>query len=528
MAFAGLALACNGYVFGQADHAIHLCFLDYQSHPARWEGDLLAATAKHHHSLFWMLQAPLSRLLEPPLWTALGYLSAVLATGAALFHLSMVLWKSRTAALLTLLVLAPAQFALGGVSTLDPLLLNRTAALPLEIFAIAALAAGRAPLSFGLLGLAANLHVPSAAALAAALTAVHMMPIKGLKTPERAPWKRVLTPLLCPLIASPLIAQWLATGGASASSLWVDPVWRSVLDVRMTHHLFAANWAADQWFKMAAWMIAGLALVALRPRDTARDLLLALIAGLCAWAVIAGELIGAQLGLALALQLEPWQAFRFVTILCASGALAGLVHLQRGSLAKPMANGLIVLTVLLAFLLGGPERRSFLPMGEQGEVSELAAAISAKVPQGEKMLVPPVGLESLRWRTLRPQSLNWKDGGESLFSRSFALNWKRAMERSCDCRPFTREPPDSGRGLTGLRKQLREGHANLNASQLQEIARLQGSRYLVARSQLALKGSKLRALHNGPQWTLYSVGAAAAASSGDAAGSEPPANTTPR
>ena len=122
---------------------------------------------------FWILQAPLAQALGPALWTAIGYLAALLATGAALFHLSMVLWKSRITALLTLLVLAPAQFALGGVSTLDPLLLNRTAALPLEIFSIAALAAGRSPLSFAVLGLAANLHIPSAAALAAALTAVH-------------------------------------------------------------------------------------------------------------------------------------------------------------------------------------------------------------------------------------------------------------------------------------------------------------------------------------------------------------------
>jgi len=523
VAFAGLALALNGYVFGEADHAIHLCFLDLQSHPQRWEGDLLAASSRHHHSLFWALQAPLAELLSVPLWTAIGYLAALIATGAAIFHLSMVLWKSRAIAILTLVVLAPSQFALGGALTLDPLLLNRTAALPLEVFAIAALVSRRTTLSFALLGIAANLHVPSASGLAAALTAVHLLRCLRQRGVRGVDWREALAPLACPLLASPVLALWLLDGGASGASLWVDPAWRAVLELRMSHHLFASSWPAEHWLIMSAWILAGMFALAVRGIDEERRLLFSLIAALCLWSIVAGELLGAQMGIALALQLEPWQAFRLVTILSASGVVAGLWHLQDSALSKPLARGLLCFAVLLALLIGGPQRRRVLPTGDLGEIHELGKAIAAQVPEGTRLLVPPVGLESLRWRSLRPQTLTWKDGGEALFDRSFALNWRREMQRLCACDPFAEPLPPPGRGerLAALRERLRKGHSNLRAIQLQNLARLLRTPYLVASAQLDPRGSTLRLLHGGTQWSLYSVGASAAGASEDARGAAP-------
>jgi len=524
VAFAVLSLAFNGYVFGEADHAIHLCFLDVQSHPQRWDGDLLAASSRHHHSLFWALQAPFAKLLGVPLWTALGYLTALIATGAAIFHLSIVLWKKRTVAILTLVVLAPAQFALGGALTLDPLLLNRTVALPLEIFAIAALASKRTTLSFVLLGLAANVHVPSASALAAAMTTVHLLRSTPVGRSLRdIDLKEVLAPLACPLLASPVLALWLLGGGASRTSLWVDPAWRAVLELRMSHHLFASSWPAEHWLIMSGWILAGMTALAVRGFQRERKLLFSLIAALCLWAILVGEFLGAQMNLALALQLEPWQAFRLVTILCASGAIAGLWHLQDRVLPRSLPRGLLCSALLLALLVGGPQRKGFLPTGESGEIRELGEAIAAQVPESARVLVPPVGLESLRWRSLRPQTLTWKDGGESLFNRSFALNWKREMQRLCACDPFTEPLPSPGKGerLAALRKLLHEGHSRLNATQLQDLARLLRTPYLVAGAQLDPEGSTLRLLHRGTQWSIYSVGASAAGASGDATGSAP-------
>jgi hypothetical protein len=534
VAFAGLTLAFNGYVFGEADHAIHLCFLDLQSHPTRWDGDLLAASSRHHHSLFWFLQAPLAELLGVPLWTGLGYLAALVATGAAIFHLSMVLWKSRAIAILTLVVLAPSQFALGGALTLDPLLLNRTAALPLEVFAIAALVSRRTTLSFALLGLAANLHVPSASGLAAALTAVHLLRCLRQRSVRGIDWREALSPLACPLLASPVLARWLLDGGAARTSFWVDPAWRDVLELRMSHHLFASSWPAEHWISMSVWILAGMAALAVRGLDRERTLLLSLIAALCLWSIMAGEFLGAQMGIALALQLEPWQAFRLVTILSASGAVAGLWHLQDSALPRPLARGLLCFTVLLALLVGGPQRRIFLPTGELGEIRELSKAIATQVPVGARLLVPPVGLESLRWRTLRPQTLTWKDGGEALFDRSFALNWRLEMQHLCACDPFTEPLPSAGEGkrLAALRDRLREGHASLDATQLQDLATLLRTPYLVTRSELNLRGSALGLLHAGDHWSLYSVGASAAGASAagaSAAGtSEDPSGAAPR
>ena len=61
------ALLCNGYSIGLADHFIHLPYLLRVMDPGYLRGDLLVETAKHHISLFWMLQAPVVETfgLEP-------------------------------------------------------------------------------------------------------------------------------------------------------------------------------------------------------------------------------------------------------------------------------------------------------------------------------------------------------------------------------------------------------------------------------------------------------------------------------
>jgi len=500
--YAALSLLANGYVFGVADHNIHLAFLDMARHAGRWDGDLLATAARHHHSLFWTLQAPLADSLGVANWTALAYLISLVTTGAAAYHLSLVLWARTSTAILSLSLLAPAQFALGGVDTLDPLLLNRTAALPLELLAVALLYVRRPMWSFVALGLAANLHVPSAAALTAALAALHWSKLPGESK------SYLLLPLLCPLLALPVLIPWFTSTGTPGTEIWVDGPWRAVLEARMSHHLFAATWHADEWLKMGFWLSLGALCLSLRQRPEAARFVMKLIGALCLWALTVAVLLGDSLGLALALQLEAWQAFRFVTILCAMGAVAALVELpQRG---LPRAASIAALVAVLAASLQFHERaqRRYLPGGEHGEIRELGQWLEGNVPQGTKVMVPPVGLEQLRWRSLRPSTLHWKDGGEALFSRSFALNWKREMERGCACRPFPEPLPSGARPgvrLAELRARLRTGHAAMTARQLRDTAQLTKARYLVTRSGLDLTETDLESVYAGPTWSVYSA-----------------------
>ncbi len=54
--------------------------------------------------------------------------------------------------------------------------------------------------------------------------------------------------------------------------------------------------------------------------------------------------------------------------------------------------------------------------------------IAAEVPPGALVAVPPHALPSVRVHGSRPVFVTWKDGGEALFDRDFALEWARRME----------------------------------------------------------------------------------------------------
>ena len=434
-----------------------------------------------------------------------------MATGASIYLLSLQVTGNKVAACLSLALLAPSQFALGGARTLDPLLLNRGAALPIELLAISALATGRTRSCFLLLGFAANIHVPSAAALSAALFSLHWLSIPSYNGAQSRR-KALLAPLFCPLAAAPVLLMWLMNGGLHPEQLFVDSAWRAVLEARLSHHLFASSWPIHHWLQMAAWLLpAGACLLLLRNRSN-RSFIPLCIAALMAWALICGELLGERLNFALALQLEAWQAFRFITMLCAILISAGLAELIRDkAFSRSLALLAAVATIGLTWHAGGPERRHFLPLGDQGEPQQLAAAVTAHVPKAARIFRPPTGLEDLRWRTGRSQSLTWKDGGEALFNRSFALHWKQVMETNCNCQPFTTETlvSDSDQRLASLRRTLRSGNAQLSLAELILRARSEEAGYLIAAAEISTGAAEVKALYQNGRFALYSLSSAA-------------------
>jgi len=529
LVYTAVAVLVNGYEFGTRDHAIHLAFLDMAGDKGRWQGDLLAGAAGDHHSLFWTLQSPLAEAMGVGLWTAFAYLLCLVATGAAICHLSLLMWGRTFAAALSLALLAPAQFALGGVDTLDPLLLNRTAALPLELLAIALLYARRPVACFAALGVAVNLHAPSALALATALATLHLLGASRSDLPSsgsRAVARSLPALLACPLLALPVLIPWLTGQGSGGADLLVDAPWRAVLEARMSHHLFAGTWHASEWLKMSLWLALGALGLRLGDRRPSLRFVVSLAGLLLLWALAVGALLGDRLGIALALQLEAWQACRFVTILCAMSAAAGVVDLLCRGTARTRALAAALCVIGLGLCLHDRNRPRFQPAGETGEIEQLGQWIDDNLPAEDKLMVAPVGLEQLRWRTEMRSSATWKDGGEALFGRSFALSWKREMERNCACRPFEQRLPSGERPgvrLAELRRRLAEGHDAMTVSQLREQMQLARAAYLVSDSHLPGEGTSLRSLYRGPTWSVYAR--ASSPARGDSAA--PPAGAAP-
>jgi hypothetical protein len=185
-----------------------------------------------------------------------------------------------------LLLLAPAQFALGGVATLDPLLLPRGAALPFELFALALLAQRRFASCFALLGAAACLHAPSAAGLAVASCCALLL------TADRKRPSQFLSPALFFITALPVLGLWLLgeEGGALLSQ--VDAQWLEIIDLRLAHHIDPGSWPLREWALMLALMGAGG--LALRRCPALRQelrFIAGVVGGLILWATVAGTLL---------------------------------------------------------------------------------------------------------------------------------------------------------------------------------------------------------------------------------------------
>jgi len=485
--FCLISVGWNGYVFGRADHGIHLVFVDRLLHPARWTGDFLDQAASHHPSLLWWIEAAASSLLGMPLAFGLLHAAALVGTGIAIERLVRSLGGGGHAALAALLILAPAQFALGGVATLDPLLLPRGAALPLEILALAWLIEQRFAAAFALLGAAACLHAPSASGLAVA--ACVLFAGRGeLRRPRR--W---LCPGLFFVGALPVIWLWAASESGSANGILtpVDDPWMAIIDLRLGRHIDPSSWPISEWLGMAAWMGAGaLAIRRATGLDRrGRGSLLLLALGLILWAGVGGTFLARHLRLALALQLEPWECFRFVTLL--AGCALGLWAEGRPRLGPAGFAGIAGIALLISYSSFGHDPR-WEPTGPEGPKVEFVRQIAAESPPGSLVAWPPGGFESLRWQAAVPGTPTWKDGGEALFDRALAMRWLKSMRALCDCDPMgvnerTQYPHGEDR-LTLLRRELDDRWSKRGTAEIMRAASGIGATHCV-QSEMQLKAT---------------------------------------
>jgi len=492
LAWAAAAVVVGGYRFGAADHGIHLAFLDMVLHPDRWRGDLLAVAAESHHSWFSHLQAPFAEVLGPALQAGALYAICLVAIGGLLVALGETAGLSRPAAIVAAAVLAVAYDASGGAPTLDPLLLHRTAALPLELAALLVLLRGRVIPAFALCGAAVCIHAPSAVALGFGMTFGHVVLLRMQAEPTNrvgaSGLREANAALLGPpagfvLGAAPLVVPWLMGSGPRAALATVDDAWWAVLVARLPHHLVPSTWPADVWISLALWLavavVATLALV--RHADGPRAELRALTGvafGCFAYALSVGTVAGPVARIALGLQLEAWQASRFL-ILLAVIITVGSLDVLRSRGKTRFAGVLAALLLATAWSARSDEPRRFEPTGPSDAQAEIARWAAGETEEGARFLLPPSRFGAFRALALRPVVATWKDGGEATFSRETALEWRRRIERVCAC------SIDGGGGLPGLRERLRAGWAARTLEGIRQTAVEEGADWIVVEVERA-------------------------------------------
>ena len=150
-----------GYHFGTFDQTIHIPFLKKYADPTLYPGDPFFELRFQHYSYFWFLFLPFYRagVLAPTL-LAVHFLATYL-TFWMLWELSITIFRSPLAALLSTLAFVVPHVGFAGFPILEFSLLNRTFVLPFLLLALVLFMRGRVVWSFALLGVLYNLHVIS-------------------------------------------------------------------------------------------------------------------------------------------------------------------------------------------------------------------------------------------------------------------------------------------------------------------------------------------------------------------------------
>ena len=446
---ATLAAAATGHRFGTGDQAIHLTFLRRILDPHSMEGDLVAAQGERHASLFWQLQAPLVEVIG---WASLPTLYAVIWAISLVGTFFVALRLSRTlfgAGWIGPLMLVTAKAAPGHVFTLSPELIPRSVALPLLLWAIDQGLRGRVIWAAAVAGLVFNVHATSAAHVALGLGGLALVD-PGLR-------RRVLLMGAAFLLAAlPVLRLAMAGDGLP---LWIDEVWMHTLQWRMPHHLFPARWPPSVWVT-AAWQLTLFtgALVA-TPSGLLRRRLAGLGLGFCVFASGLGTLVAGPWPVAPLLALHLWQAWLFIALLGYLGLGAWVVALWRRGWPKLAIGGLLL-------GLAAPEA-TWMGIDREGswyvDWSDLAPL---RDPELGWVRQAPAEVEL--WRRPAqgsPVYVAVKDGGETLYSRQMAADWRARLSTWCGRDPLAGSPTD-WRGYLAVRDRVESTCSRLPATQI--------------------------------------------------------------
>lgn len=209
-----------GYRFGSFDQVFHITFLRKMVNPALYPGDPFLDFRNYHYSYFWFFFEPFLRMgvLEPVMFGV--HIFATYMTFWMLWELSMLLFDSPMAALLSNVAFIVPHIASPGFPLIEDSLLNRTFVLPFLLMAFVFHLRRHTWLAFFVLGLMFNLHAISAG------FAAGMIGFDCLRRLRQVGWRNLLAGILLFGISALPVLFW--KGGSTGFDQSLRP---ELLDV---------------------------------------------------------------------------------------------------------------------------------------------------------------------------------------------------------------------------------------------------------------------------------------------------------
>jgi hypothetical protein len=225
-----IVVSLYGYYFGTFDQSSHIPFLKKTVDPTLFPGDHFFDLRFTHYSFFWLIFIPFYKTGLLEVSTFVAHVVTVYLTVWAVWKLSFTLFKNALTSLLATTAMIFPHFGFSGFPFFEFSILNRTFALPIELFALSWYFENKTLRTFFVLGLMFNFHVISVNFLMAMILLDIVLRIKEFG------FGRLCGHLAIFLLgASPvLIWKFSQSGvGLSANKEWFD-----IMDRGVFSHLF--------------------------------------------------------------------------------------------------------------------------------------------------------------------------------------------------------------------------------------------------------------------------------------------------
>ncbi len=219
-----------GYHFGTFDQTIHIPFLKKYADPTLYPGDPFFDLRFQHYSFFWLLFVPVYRAGVLEVTMLVVHVLVTYLTFWMAWELSLELFQSPLAALLSTVALVFPHLGFAGFPIIEFSLLNRTFVLPFLLLAMQLYLRRRFWAAYALLGVMYNLHVISVQFVLA------MFLLDGVWGLRRVGWRNVAVGLLLFLAAASPVLAWKLSG--SPVDFTPRPEWFHIVARGMLYNLF--------------------------------------------------------------------------------------------------------------------------------------------------------------------------------------------------------------------------------------------------------------------------------------------------
>ncbi len=224
-------LALLGYYFGTFDQYAHIPFLKKYADPTLFPNDPFLELRNENYSYFWLAFVPFWRagILEPVMLVV--YVAVTYASFWLLWLLSLELFASPRAALLSTIAFVVPHLGFGGFPIFEWSLLNRTFSLPFALGAVLLYLRGRPILAWAVIGALFNVHVITGLFVAAMFAFDQILSV----VPNWANRRRVVPTMVSWVVfllaASPVLIWRLTSPAARTPNNpeWFDVVVRGSL-----------------------------------------------------------------------------------------------------------------------------------------------------------------------------------------------------------------------------------------------------------------------------------------------------------